>query len=314
MKKNTLDSAIEQMKFGSKKGFLNFYRGTVSYVYSSAYLLYKDRDEALRFMEDLYIYMYLHITDYKGDGDVKKWVSRELMERYRQLMIGKEMSDINTIKAMQESVTLDSDGRKMLELALLSNISFPPQGSGISATWFMLAVLFVTGVVMLAYLMITNIKPKSTIDAGILTETRDEKKETVSSNVSSDGTDDGKLKTLSEAQAELEQYLEVYGEPEDGKDDSVTEVIHSEELDGATERIEKTEPDVPETPKVEAPEVSTPTVEAPEAPESSTEDSKTGNGKSDKKKKNDNSADNPNSAIDEFMEKVEELENYTVSP
>lgn len=311
MKKNTLDSAIEQMKFGSKKGFLNFYRGTVSYVYSSAYLLYKDRDEALRFMEDLYIYMYLHITDYKGDGDVKRWVSKELMERYRQLMIGKEMSDISAVKAMQESVELDANGKKMLELALLSNISFPPQSSGISATWVMMAALFLAGVVILTYLLASNLKTEKTIDADILTETQGGAKEAVSSDVSSDETEAGGLKTLSEAQAELEQYLEVYGEPEEDDDKSVTEVIHSEELDGATERIEKDSPDVPETPKAETPQIETP--EEPQAGDSSKDNAGSDSRKTGGKKKDNSASDDPNARIDEFMEKVEKLENYTIS-
>ena len=305
---NTLDSAIKQMKFGSKKGFLNFYRGTVSYVYSSAYLLYKDRDEALRFMEDIYIYMYLHINEYKGDGDVKKWVSKELLERYRQLMIGRDISDVNAIQAMQESADLDKDGRKMLELALLSNISFPPQGAGISATWFMLAVLFVSGVVMLSYLIATNIKPKSTIDAGILNESTSgdstENNAVVSGN--SSGTEDGGLKTLSEAQAELEQYLEVYGEPDDsngGTDEQVIDIRHNEATDGATESIERSTPNTPDVPTVETPTVTEPSAKTPKSSGSSQSDSK-----------NDNSSEEKaNSKIDDFMEKVEKLENYSIS-
>jgi len=299
-KNNSLDYAIEQMKLGSRKGFLNFYRGTVSYVYSSAYLLYNDRDEALRFMEDLYLYMYLNITDYKGDGDVKKWVSKKLLERYRQLMIGKEMSDIGTIQAMQETVELDKDSRNLLETALLTHISFPPQDGGISAIWFMMAVLFIAGVIMLAYLIATNIKPKSTIDAGILNETSKEDQEAEDTVSGDQSSRDDKLKTLSEAQAELDEYLEVYGDPSDN--DSVIDITHGPETDGATERIEKSAPDTPETPTVNTPEVPTPSAKTPDVPGTAEDkNSKSGEG------------NNPNDKIDEFMEKVEEFENYTIA-
>ena len=304
-KNNSLDYAIEQMKLGSRKGFLNFYRGTVSYVYSSAYLLYNDRDEALRFMEDLYLYMYLHITDYKGDGDVKKWVSRELLDRYRQLMIGRELTDVGALQAMQESVELDKDGRKMLETALLSNISFPPQKGSISATWLLIIVLFVSGVILLAYLIAGNVKPKASIDADILTENA--KKEDVSSNNVSNGNGkDSGLKTLSEAQSELEQYLEVYGEPEDTDDTSVTDVIHSEATDGATERIEKSSPDTPEAPKVEEPTVTAPSAETPKTPSAS--GSKDKGGKDSSTKPEDEAADK----VQEFLDEVEEFESYTI--
>ncbi len=303
--KNTLDSAIEQMKLGSRKGFLNFYRGTVSYVYSSAYLLYKDRDEALRFMEDLYLYMYLHITDYKGDGDVKKWVSRELLERYRQLMIGKEIPDMNAIQAVQENVELDKEGRKLLETALLSNISFPPQDGSISTTWLVFAVLFVSGVILLAYLIINNVKPKQSIDAGILTEKASENEQTVSSD---NAVEESRLKTLSEAQDELDKYLESYGD-NDNTDDtgetSVTDIIHNEFTDGVTERTQKSEPDIPQTPVTSDHTIEEPSSKTPEVPDPTAKN----------KKNKDNSEDNdPNSKIEEFMDKVEEFENYTITP
>lgn len=123
-----LHIAVGQMADGSKSGFHTFYFGTSQYVYSSALLLYGEHEDACRFMIDFYQYLYLHLPEYDRSQDLEKWISRLVMERFRQLAIGKNIQKPSAEQQMTVGLKrLSKNEQTRIWHLLEANMHFPPE-------------------------------------------------------------------------------------------------------------------------------------------------------------------------------------------
>lgn len=125
-----LQKAIRQMADGSKSGFHTFYLCTVRYIYSSALLLYGSPEDACSFVIDFYQYLYLHLPEYDRTQDLEKWISRLLLERFKQLSIGKTMQQPSIERQMSSGTQrLPKNEQTRIWRMLEMNIHFPPEPS-----------------------------------------------------------------------------------------------------------------------------------------------------------------------------------------
>lgn len=123
-----LKKALRQMAEGSRSAFHTFYMGTSQYVYNSAFLLYDSHEDACRFMVDFYQYLYLHLPEYDPAVNLNSWISRLLLERYKQLSIGKTMPEPSAKKQMASvSAHLSKSEQERVWRMLDVNIRFPKE-------------------------------------------------------------------------------------------------------------------------------------------------------------------------------------------
>lgn len=152
----TLHKSLRQMAIGSKSGFRTFYLGTVQYIYSSSMLLYRSHEDACRFIVDFYQYLYLHLPEYKQSQDVEKWISRLLVERFRQLSIGKKLPQISPGDSTDAKVSpLSKSERDRIWRMLDVNIHFPKEPKERSKK----KILLLASLLLLVLLLLSRYMP-----------------------------------------------------------------------------------------------------------------------------------------------------------
>lgn len=127
-KHTALDKALRQMAEGSQSAFHTFYLGSSQYIYNSALLLYGSHGDACRFMVDFYQYLYLHLPEYKRSENLEHWISRQLLTRYEQLSIGKNMPKPSVEQQMHSAaVQLSKSEQDRIWRMLNADIHFPKE-------------------------------------------------------------------------------------------------------------------------------------------------------------------------------------------
>lgn len=127
-KHTALDKALRQMAEGSQSAFHTFYLGSSQYIYNSALLLYGSHGDACRFMVDFYQYLYLHLPEYKRSENLEHWISRQLLARYEQLSIGKNMPKPSVEQQMHSAaVQLSKSEQDRIWRMLNADIHFPKE-------------------------------------------------------------------------------------------------------------------------------------------------------------------------------------------
>lgn len=127
-KHTALDKALRQMAEGSQSAFHTFYLGSSQYIYNSALLLYGSHGDACRFMVDFYQYLYLHLPEYKRSENLEHWISRQLLTRYEQLSIGKNMPKPSVEQQMHSAaVQLSKSEQERIWRMLNADIHFPKE-------------------------------------------------------------------------------------------------------------------------------------------------------------------------------------------
>lgn len=127
-KHTALDKALRQMAEGSQSAFHTFYLGSSQYIYNSALLLYGSHGDACRFMVDFYQYLYLHLPEYKRSENLEHWISRQLLTRYEQLSIGKNMPKPSVEQQMHSTaVQLSKSEQDRIWRMLNADIHFPKE-------------------------------------------------------------------------------------------------------------------------------------------------------------------------------------------
>lgn len=127
-KHTALDKALRQMAEGSQSAFHTFYLGSSQYIYNSALLLYGSHGDACRFMVDFYQYLYLHLPEYKRSENLEHWISRQLLTRYEQLSIGKNMPKPSVEQQMHSAaVQLPKSEQERIWRMLNADIHFPKE-------------------------------------------------------------------------------------------------------------------------------------------------------------------------------------------
>lgn len=127
-KHTALDKALRQMAEGSHSAFHAFYLGSSQYIYNSALLLYGSHGDACRFMVDFYQYLYLHLPEYKRSENLEHWISRQLLTRYEQLSIGKNMPKPSVEQQMHSAaVQLSKSEQDRIWRMLNADIHFPKE-------------------------------------------------------------------------------------------------------------------------------------------------------------------------------------------
>lgn len=300
--KKTLQDSVNKMKEGSEKGFHAFFHATVQYAYSLAFHLFGDETSAKDFLSDFYIYLYLHISDYRGEGDEKDWINRNLLARYQELSIGKNLKSIRELSFEGEVAPLDEASVELIYGRLKSSIKFPPEERKHRNTGTLLLVFALLGAVVLGVLFFTRMSGNASVP--------EKHSEVVSAE---------------DIMEELEQNSTDAGEQDTGSGNTTTiNVIHDNENSGETTRVTPESVSEPETPQVNTPSapqsgeeavpaVNSPSVETPSVDTPSTPSVVTppagGSGSSDPEKQ----ASDAEDAIEDFLKEVEEFQNYDLS-
>ncbi len=292
----TLSNSVNLMKEGSKKGFDAFFEATVNYSYSLAMKLFSDREKAKAFLEDFYIYLYMHISNYKGEGDEKSWINRQMLIRYKGLSHG--MKSVNELTFDGGGETLTKNEITALYRKLSAKIKFPPEEKKLSPRTVITIVLAVIGVVILIFLVAGRL---NNAYGGSVENDNSEVMDAddIMRELETDGTDSSAGIT-----------------DDTGNITSTTiQVIHDSEDSGETKKeqqnyVDEPAVDVPgvETPVVDEPEVTVPEIEAPvvEAPVAPSDASPApGSGGS-------SPGSSASTAMEDFLEEVEKFENYDI--
>lgn len=261
-----LQKALRQMADGSKSGFHTFYLGTAQYVYSSALLLYGTHENACRFMIDFYQYLYLHLPEYDRSQDLEKWISRLLMERFKQLSIGKNIQPPSAEQQMISGTTKLSQNELVRVWRMLeANMHFPKEPPKRRGGRLMLLLALLLFLLLLAYRYRPLLLEKLQAAAAEYTEdTSDGKSE--EGDDESDGTDaDGDIDPesldapLTNDSDDISAQDAKSGEPE-------PEAPEMEIPDMEVPEMEVPEMEIPdmEVPEMEIPDMEVPDIEASE--------------------------------------------------
>lgn len=246
-----LQKALSQMADGSKSGFHTFYRGTAQYVYSSALLLYGTHENACRFMIDFYQYLYLHLPGYDPSQDLEKWISRLLMERFRELSIGKNIQPPTVEQQMiSGAATLSQNELTRVWRMLETNMHFPKEPPKRRKSLLILLLTLLLFFLLLAFRCGSALLEKLQTDESEYTEDASDSK-----SEATDGEGDG-----TEDTGDIDPDLP--DEPLTTGSDDIS--AQDTEFDGST--TEAPEMDIPEmtVPEMEVPEMEVPEMDVPE--------------------------------------------------
>lgn len=242
-----LNKALRQMAEGSQSGFHTFYLGSAQYIYNSALLLYGSHGDACRFMIDFYQYLYLHLPEYKRSEDLEHWISRQLLVRYEQLSIGKNMPKPSVEQQMHSAtVQLPKSEQERIWRILNADIHFPKETVRRSPA----RIALVISLLLLFLLVACRYAPVVAERLNIFRNTPDSENAADGENETpeDDETDD----ELDAIQEKLDALVNERSGSDGGAADDNTDAFTQQQQTGISDASSQTstpsEPDAPQTP------------------------------------------------------------------
>lgn len=246
-KHTALNKALRQMAEGSQSGFHTFYLGSSQYIYNSALLLYGSHGDACRFMVDFYQYLYLHLPEYKRSENLEHWISRQLLTRYEQLSIGKNMPKPSVEQQMHSAaVQLSKSEQERIWHMLNADIHFPKETVRRSPA----RIALVISLLLLLLLVASRYAPAVAERLNTFRNTPGSENATDGENETpeDDGADDELDAIQEKLNALVNERSGSDGEAADDDTDTFTQQQQTGISDASSQTSTPSEPDAPQTP------------------------------------------------------------------
>lgn len=248
-----LSKALRQMAEGSQSAFHTFYLGSSQYIYNSALLLYGSHGDACQFMIDFYQYLYLHLPEYQQSEDLEHWISRQLLARYEQLSIGKNMPKPSMKQQMHSTTAqLSKSEQERIWRILNENIHFPKETIRRSPVRIALAA----SLLLLLLLVASRYAPavaerlqslRNTPDSGNAAD--DEKNPDSEDEPPENDSSEDELDAIQEKINDLaNEHSDSDAEAADDDTDEFTQHQQTGVTDASSQTSTPSEPDAPQTP------------------------------------------------------------------